>query len=71
MTLEELKKTPTVKLIDYIAAAEKEGSQYWVNIFAYELATRVYVPGNSVSTFEELLEKFGYKIFDEQKKYKK
>ena len=71
MTLEELRKTSTVKLIDYIAIASKEGNQYWVNKFAYELATRVYVPGNSVSTFEELLEKFGYKVFDEEKKHKK
>ena len=66
MTLEELRKISTIELIDYIAKCEKEGNQHWVNIFAYELTTRVYVPGNGEVTFEELLEKFGYKFNEKE-----
>jgi hypothetical protein len=66
MTLEELRRIPTAKLIDYIAECEKAGNQYWVNVFAYELTTRVYVPNNGYTTFEELLEQFGYKFNEKE-----
>ena len=71
MTLEELKKTPTVTLINYLSESLEKGEQRIANIFAYEIATRIYVPNNSNGiTFDKLLSDFGYKSLEEDKSKK-
>jgi len=69
MNLEELKTTPTKEIINYLIQAEERGDQSLTNIFAYELACRIYVP-NSSETFEEMLDKFGYKNISREKENK-
>lgn len=71
MMLEELKKTPTVTLINYLNESLEKGEQGIANIFAYEIATRIYVPNNSNgTTFDKLLSDFGYKNLEENKSKK-
>ena len=71
MTLEELKKTPTVTLINYLSESLEKGEQGIANMFAYEIATRIYVPNNSNGiTFDKLLSDFGYKSLEEDKSKK-
>jgi hypothetical protein len=55
-----LRTTPTTKLIDLIKYAEQLGNQEVVNAIAYELAYRVYVPNKEI-TFESVLFDFGYR----------
>lgn len=62
--LEMFKKTPTIELIKAISDAERLGLQDYVNICAYELACRIYVPNASIS-FVKLLYDFGYKPLKE------
>ena len=59
MTIQELKTTSTVKLIDLWEKALDNKNQSYVNVFARELAERIYVP-NEEKTFEDLLAEFGY-----------
>lgn len=59
MRLDALKTVPTVKLIQLISNASNNGEQDLVNIYAYELTYRIWVP-NEEETFEEMLKKFGY-----------
>lgn len=71
MTLEELKKIPTVTLINYLSESLEKGEQRITNIFAYEIATRIYVPNNSNGiTFDKLLSDFGYRNLEEDKSKK-
>lgn len=56
--MEDIRKIPTVQLIHILCETQDQGL---INIIAYELACRVYVPDNKVKTFEELLTDFGYK----------
>lgn len=60
MNNQALKTTPTVQLIDILTRAEKEGDQDLVNIIAWELAFRIYVP-NPETTIGEMAVEFGYK----------
>ena len=55
--LEVLQKVPTVKLIELINDASNKGEQDLINIYAYEIACRIWVP-NEETTFEELLKNF-------------
>ena len=57
--LEEFKTTPTVTLINGLCEAERNGDQKLVNICAYELACRIYIP-NSEKSFKTILYEFGY-----------
>lgn len=41
-----------------------------VNILAYELACRIYIPNDNIS-FENMLEDFGYKRLDKEKRQQK
>lgn len=66
MGLEELKTTPTVDLINYLSEALKRGDTSIANIYAYELACRVYVPNQEIS-FDKLLEDFGYTKIEKTK----
>ena len=59
MNIEQLKTTPTVKLIDVLVNAEAEQNQFLANIVAWELAVRIYVP-NEEKTLEEMAAEFGY-----------
>jgi len=62
--MNNLKTVPTSKLVHILC---EEENQHVINAIAYELACRIYVPNNSQTTFEELLEKFGYKTIEEEK----
>ena len=57
--LDEFKKTPTVTLINMLSESEKAGEQRLVNICAYELACRIWVP-NAEKDFKTMLYEFGY-----------
>lgn len=57
--LEEFKTTPTVTLINMLCESEKNGEQKLVNICAYELACRIWVP-NKEKDFKTMLYEFGY-----------
>lgn len=61
--MDNIKTIPTVTLI-HILCETKEQSM--INMIAYELACRVYVPDNKIKTFEELLTEFGYKTEEKQ-----
>jgi len=65
MTIEELKTTPTVQLSYLITEAAENNNQNLVNIYAYELASRIYVPNQAGVTFEKLLTDFGYSVESE------
>ena len=54
--MKDLSKVPTVMLVNAISDAT---DQRIINIIAFELAKRIYVPGTSQS-FEELLASFGW-----------
>lgn len=59
----DIKTTPTVNLVHILCEAT---DQDIINIIAYELACRIYVPDNNQGvTFEQLLNDFGYKIKEE------
>jgi hypothetical protein len=53
--MKDLSKIPTVMLVNAISDAT---DQRIINIIAFELAKRIYVPGTS-KNFEELLTSFG------------
>lgn len=59
--MEDIKIMPTIQILDSLVEAMRNNEQYLVNIYAYELACRLYVPNNDYKTFDELLEDFGYK----------
>jgi len=50
----------TEELVLALMEARKIGSQQLINLWSYELATRLFVPNNQY-TFEETLEGFGYR----------
>ena len=52
--LDEFKTTPTVTLINMLCESEKNGEQKLVNICAYELACRIWVP-NKEKDFKTML----------------
>ena len=62
-----LKTTPTVKLIDLLEKASNEGSQSMVNMIAWELAYRIYVP-NPEKSIGQLAQEFGYIDPDDEEK---
>ena len=57
--LKEFEKTPTVTLIDILSKASENNEQNLVNICAYELVSRIWVP-NPEKSFTEMLKEFGY-----------
>lgn len=60
----DIKTTPTKNLIHILCEAT---DQNIINIIAYELACRIYVPDNNQGvTFEQLLNDFGYKTIKEE-----
>ena len=62
--MDNIKVIPTTTII-HILCETKEQSM--INMLAYELASRVYVPDNKIKTFDELLTDFGYRTEEEQK----
>ena len=70
MNIEELKTTSTIKLVELWSQALIANNQSFINIYAYELAARIWVP-NQEQTFEDLLEKFGYKKIEKDNEKKK
>ena len=65
MKLKELKTTPTCVLINFLSEAYKNEEQGLVNIYAYELTTRIWVPNEEIS-FTDMLKEFGYKKIEEK-----
>lgn len=65
MNLKELKTTPTCVLINFLSEAYKNEEQGLVNIYAYELATRIWVP-NKETSFTDMLKEFGYRRIEEK-----
>lgn len=65
MNLKELKTTPTCVLINFLSEAYKNEEQGLVNIYAYELTTRIWVP-NKETSFTDMLKEFGYKRIEEK-----
>ena len=62
--MDNIKVIPTTTII-HILCETKEQSM--INMLAYELASRVYVPDNKIKTFDELLTDFGYRTEEKQK----
>lgn len=61
--MDNIKTIPTKNLIYILCEAT---DQNIINIIAYELACRIYVPDNNQGiTFEQLLNEFGYKTKEE------
>lgn len=60
MNNSSLKTTPTFELIKILDIAIENQEQDLVNILAYEIATRIYIPNDRIS-FEEMAAEFGYK----------
>ena len=65
--MEELRTIPTITLIQELSKADKEDNQQIMNICAFELARRIYVPNDKI-TFESILDDLGYKKIEYQKK---
>ena len=65
MKLKELKTTPTCVLINFLFEAYENKEQGLVNIYAYELTTRIWVPNEEIS-FTDMLKEFGYKKIEEK-----
>lgn len=65
MKLKELKTTPTCVLINFLSEAYENEEQGLVNIYAYELTTRIWVPNEEIS-FTDMLKEFGYKRIEEK-----
>ena len=65
MNLKALKTTPTCGLINLLSEAYKNEEQGLVNIYAYELTTRIWVP-NEETSFTDMLKDFGYKRIEEK-----
>lgn len=65
MKLKELKTTPTCVLINFLSEAYENEEQGLVNIYAYELTTRIWVPNEEIS-FTDMLKEFGYKKIEEK-----
>lgn len=65
--MEELRTIPTITLIQELSKAIEEDNQQVVNICAFEIAYRIYVPNDKI-TFESILNDLGYKQIGRQKK---
>ena len=65
MKLKELKTTPTCVLINFLFEAYENEEQGLVNIYAYELTTRIWVPNEEISS-TDMLKEFGYKKIEEK-----
>lgn len=59
MTEEQLKTTPTYQLINILNLVAQASQQDLVNIVAYELASRIWVPNEEI-TLEQMATDFGY-----------
>lgn len=67
----DLSKMPLVQFPTLMTQAAEMGDQSLLNILAYEVTTRLYIP-NQDKSFEEMLRTFGYKEIEiEQEPIKK
>ena len=67
MNNSSIKTTPTNKLIDILDIAIQNEEQDLVNIIAYEIATRLWVPNDKI-TLEQMAISFGFKEQEEKSK---
>ena len=58
--IDDIRKTPTIVLINALNEACEQDNQPVINYIAYELACRIYVPNKGVD-FDKLVADFGYK----------
>ena len=56
----------TASVVELIEAIDNAKDQSEINVIAYELTCRTYIPFSSI-TFEELLLRFGYKEANEKR----
>ena len=69
MNNSSIKTTPTNKLIDILDIAIQNEEQDLVNIIAYEIATRLWVPNDKI-TLEQMAIDFGFKEQEQEEKGK-
>lgn len=62
-----MKDKTTVELVTLLTNAINEQNQTLVNMYAYELTARLYVPGKGYS-FDDILVGFGYREIVENDK---
>lgn len=55
-----MKDKTTIELVTLLTAAMGEQNQTLINMYAYELTARLYVPGKGYS-FDDILYGFGYR----------
>ncbi len=67
MNNSSIKTTPTNKLIDILDIAIQNEEQDLVNIIAYEIATRLWVPNDKI-TLEQMAISFGFKEKEDKEK---
>lgn len=67
MNNSSIKTTPTNKLIDILDIAVQNEEQDLVNIIAYEIATRLWIPNDKI-TLEQMAIDFGYRKQEEKDK---
>lgn len=60
----------TIDLLNRLKEAMFLGEQSIINIIAYEIVCRLYVPYNDKITFEEMLESYGYQKIEKKEKSK-
>jgi hypothetical protein len=56
--MDNIKTIPTKELVNSI---REKSSQEEINIIVFEIATRLYVPFNGHTSFDELLTNLGYR----------
>ena len=62
-----IETTPTNKLISILDIAIQNEEQDLVNIIAYEITRRIWIPNDKI-TFEQMAADFGYKKETEEEK---
>ena len=66
-TIKEVRDLETVNLVKLLEIASQENNQTIINMAAYELTCRMYVPFNRDGlTFESILDGFGYKPIEKE-----
>lgn len=59
MRIKALMTVPTVELLDELDKATKAGDQDLINVYAYELTCRTWIPNDKMS-FIDMLKDLGY-----------
>lgn len=65
--LKVLRTTSTIELVEKLTKNIERKNQSMVNLIAYELTTRIYIPASEMS-FDDILYSFGYQTELQQEK---